>query len=73
MEAGCRTVVGQRLKQSGMHWTVRGANSIIALINLSHTRRTPVEYISIDIDRAFFTLSPSAHITPIMKFARSIT
>jgi hypothetical protein len=31
MEAGCRTVVGQRLKQSGMHWTVSGANSIIAL------------------------------------------
>ena len=31
MEAGCRTVVGQRLKQSGMHWTVNGANSIIAL------------------------------------------
>jgi len=31
LEAGCRTVVGQRLKHSGMHWTVRGANSIIAL------------------------------------------
>nr|CBX28543.1 hypothetical protein N47_G38670 [uncultured Desulfobacterium sp.] len=31
LEAGCRTVVGQRLKQSGMHWTVSGANSIIAL------------------------------------------
>ncbi|HAM53791.1 MAG TPA: ISKra4 family transposase, partial [Nitrospiraceae bacterium] len=31
VEAGCRTVVGQRLKQSGMHWTVEGANSIIAL------------------------------------------
>jgi len=31
LEAGCRTVVGQRLKQSGMHWTVRGANNIIAL------------------------------------------
>lgn len=31
MEAGCRTVVGQRLKQSGMHWTVSGANNIIAL------------------------------------------
>jgi len=31
MEAGCRTVVGQRLKQSGMHWSVRGANNIIAL------------------------------------------
>ena len=25
------TVIGQRLKQSGMHWTVKGANNIIAL------------------------------------------
>lgn len=31
VEAGCRNVIGQRLKQSGMHWTVKGANSIIAL------------------------------------------
>lgn len=31
VEAGCKTVVGQRLKRSGMHWTVRGANAIIAL------------------------------------------
>lgn len=31
LEAGCRVVIGQRLKQSGMHWTVKGANSIIAL------------------------------------------
>lgn len=31
IEAGCRTIVGQRLKQSGMHWTVQGANAIIAL------------------------------------------
>ena len=31
VEAGCRTVIGQRLKQSGMHWTVKGAKSIIAL------------------------------------------
>jgi hypothetical protein len=30
-EAGCKTVIGSRLKQSGMFWTVRGANSIIAL------------------------------------------
>lgn len=29
-EAGCKTVVG-RLKQSGMFWTVRGANAILAL------------------------------------------
>lgn len=31
VEAGCRTVIGQRLKQSGMHWTVQGANNIVAL------------------------------------------
>jgi len=31
VEAGCKSVIGQRLKQSGMHWSVRGANSIIAL------------------------------------------
>jgi hypothetical protein len=31
IEAGCRTVIGARLKQSGMFWTVRGANAIIAL------------------------------------------
>jgi hypothetical protein len=31
VEAGCKTIIGQRLKQSGMEWTVRGANAIIAL------------------------------------------
>ena len=31
IEAGCKTVIGQRLKQSGMFWTVSGANSILAL------------------------------------------
>jgi hypothetical protein len=31
VEASCKTVIGQRLKQSGMHWTVAGADSIIAL------------------------------------------
>ena len=31
IEAGCKTIIGQRLKQSGMHWTVKGANEIIAL------------------------------------------
>jgi len=31
IEAGCRTVIGSRLKQSGMFWTMRGANAIIAL------------------------------------------
>ena len=31
VEAGCKSVIGQRLKQSGMHWTVAGADSIITL------------------------------------------
>ena len=31
IEAGCKTVVGTRLKRSGMFWTVRGANAILAL------------------------------------------
>jgi hypothetical protein len=26
-----RTVIGTRLKRAGMHWTVKGANTIIAL------------------------------------------
>ena len=31
VEAGCKTVLGARLKRSGMFWTLRGANAIIAL------------------------------------------
>ncbi len=31
IEAGCKTVIGQRLKQAGMHWTEKGADAIIAL------------------------------------------
>lgn len=31
IEAGCKTVIASRLKRSGMFWTVRGANAILAL------------------------------------------
>jgi hypothetical protein len=31
VEAGCKTLIAARLKRSGMFWTVRGANAIIAL------------------------------------------
>ena len=31
VEAGCKVVVGTRLKRAGMHWTVHGSNAIIAL------------------------------------------
>jgi hypothetical protein len=31
VEAGCKVTVGTRLKRAGMHWTVAGANAIVAL------------------------------------------
>jgi hypothetical protein len=31
IEAGCKTVIASRLKCSGLFWTVRGANAILAL------------------------------------------
>jgi len=31
VEAGCRVVIGQRLKRSGMFWSLNGANATIAL------------------------------------------
>ena len=31
IEAGCKTVIGSRLKRSGMFWTVQKANAILAL------------------------------------------
>ena len=31
IEAGCKTVIGSRCKQSGMFWSLRGANAILAL------------------------------------------
>src|ERR1700724_4517424 len=39
IEAGCKTVMGSRLKQSGMFWTVRGANAVIALRCCRHSRQ----------------------------------
>ena len=31
LEAGCKVVIGTRLKRAGMHWSVSGDNAIIAL------------------------------------------
>ena len=31
VEAGCKVAIGARLKRAGMHWTMAGANAIIAL------------------------------------------
>lgn len=39
IEAGCKTVIGSRAKRSGMFWSVRGANAVIALRCCRHSRR----------------------------------
>ena len=31
VEAGCKHVVGSRFKRAGMHWSVEGANAVLAL------------------------------------------
>ncbi|MBI2957664.1 MAG: hypothetical protein HYY32_02355 [Chloroflexi bacterium] len=31
VEAGCKVAIGARYKRAGMHWTVAGADAIIAL------------------------------------------
>jgi hypothetical protein len=31
VEAGCKSVVAQRLKQSGMRWSTRGAAAVVTL------------------------------------------
>ncbi|MBI3693541.1 MAG: ISKra4 family transposase [Acidobacteria bacterium] len=39
IEAGCKTLIGSRLKRSGMFWTLRGANAVIALRCSRYSRR----------------------------------
>jgi len=39
VEAGCKTLIGQRLKHSGMEWSIRGANAIISLRCITKSNR----------------------------------
>jgi hypothetical protein len=39
VEAGCKTVIGARCKQSGMFWGEEGAENILALRCISASRR----------------------------------
>ena len=39
VESGCKSIVGSRLKQSGMKWTVNGANAILSLRCCIKSRR----------------------------------
>lgn len=38
-EAGCKTVIGHRMKQSGMEWSLRGANAILSLRSMVQSGR----------------------------------
>jgi hypothetical protein len=38
VEAGCKSLVGARCKQSGMFWSVEGAEKILALRCIHHSR-----------------------------------
>ncbi len=40
VEAGCKTVIGARCKQSGMRWSEPGAENILALRCIHGSRRT---------------------------------
>jgi len=39
IEAGCRSVIGIRCKQSGMFWTEKGAGAVMALRSLNAGNR----------------------------------
>src|SRR5271163_4888957 len=41
IEAGCKTVIGTRGKQSGMFWSEPGAENILALRSIHGSRRLP--------------------------------
>jgi integrase len=41
IESGCKPLIGTRLKRSGMFWTVRGANTIIACRRVFIRDRAP--------------------------------
>jgi len=41
IEAGCKTVIGARCKQSGMHWGTPGAQNILALRCIHASHRLP--------------------------------
>jgi hypothetical protein len=39
VEAGCGSVIGERMKKSGMEWSLRGSNAIISLRCMSLSNR----------------------------------
>jgi len=50
IEAGCKSVIGSRMKQSGMEWSVRGANAIISLRCMYHSNRVEDFWAAASVD-----------------------
>ena len=44
VESGCKNVVGSRLKRGGMHWSLRGANRMLALVTCIASDRLDAFY-----------------------------
>jgi hypothetical protein len=55
IEAGCKTLIGSRCKQSGMFWTVRGANAILTLRCCQFNGRFEGYWERAALDYQFFT------------------
>ena len=60
VEAGCQTVIGARLKRSGMFWTVRAASAIITLRCCKLSRKFE-EYWGRTLSRRLISNSYVAH------------
>jgi hypothetical protein len=59
VEAACKTVIAQRLKQSGMFWTVRGANATIALRAAASRTASTTSGIPAPLDWHFYVAHPN--------------
>ena len=42
VEAACNTIVKQRAKRAGMHWTIRGLDPVLALRTLHQSGRDQI-------------------------------
>jgi len=42
VESACNTIVKQRAKRAGMHWTIAGLDPVLALRTLHHSRRDQI-------------------------------
>ena len=72
IEATCKTLVTQRLKQSGMAWTLPGGQAILTLRSLIQSRRWPTAWQLLQADfRTAVTICSLPETMPICRQAQS--